>query len=156
MTYSTVSHMLATVPVVSSRTNANSADLNGFLKRAEGIMDSRLARRYALPLVGSYQILNHVATDLSVYFFLTRRVFTQEKANESSWPDRFKESFGLLQEIADGVIPLVGEDGVVAPVSEALMDVWSNTLAYNATMTEDDPLNQFIDEDKIDDIRDAR
>lgn len=151
--YSTVSHMLATIPVVSSRTNATSADLSVFLTRAEGVMDAKLAKRYALPLTGSYQILNHVATDLSCYYFLSRRVFTQERANDSTWPDRFKESMELLDSIASGEIPLVGADGAVLSPSSALLHVWSSTEDYEPTMTEDIEANQVVDPDKIDDLR---
>lgn len=154
--YTTVSLMLVTLPAISSRTNATSADLAVFAERAETVINAKIAKFYSLPFTDRIPILETIATDIACYYFLTRRVFTQERDNESSWPDKFKESMGLLDEIVDGRIPLLTSSGALLPVNTSVIEVWSNNMGYRPTMTEDDARNQFIDRDKIQDIRDDR
>lgn len=154
--YSTVSEMLVTLPVVSSRTSATSAELAVFGERGETLMNATLAKRYVLPFAQVIPLLRTLSTDMACYQFLSRRVFTQERDNKSAWPDRFKESMETLGKIASGEIPLIGIDGGVIPESAAQIQIWSNTQDYEPAMTEDHVTAQIVDPDKIDDIRDER
>lgn len=157
--FTTVSAMCVLLPNVSSSTNATSAQLCLFAQDAEGIMNAKLSKLYALPftfVVPVGHILHSIATDLACYRFLTRRVFTSERANKSDWPDKFREAMDLLDEIVAGEIPLLDSSASLIPASTAQIHVWSNTMDYHPTMTEDDVGSQFVDEDKIWDIRDDR
>lgn len=154
--YTTVSLMLMTVPVVSSRTVVTSAELNNFAERGESIINARIGARYALPLTQRVPVLETVATDLACYFFLSRRVFTQEKRNDSVWVDRYKESMDLLDKIADGDMALTAADGGLIPARTDVHEMWSNTKDYHPTMTEDLTALHVQDKDKIEDLRDAR
>ena len=159
LAFTTVSAMLVTLPNVSSSTNATSAQLCLFAQDAEGIMNAKLSKLYTLPftfVVSAGHILHGIATDLACYRFLTRRVFTSERANKSEWPDKFREAMDLLDEIVSGEIPLLDSSGGVIPASTGQVQIWSNTMGYQPTMTEDDTEFQFVDEDKIRDIRDDR
>lgn len=154
--YTTVSLMLMTIPVVSSRTNATSAELDQFASRGESLINARIGARYALPLTQRVPVLETIATDLAVYFFLSRRVFTQEKRNDSMWVDRYKESMEFLDKIADGDMALTAADGGLIAARTDIHEMWSNTKDYHPTMTEDLTELQIQDKDKIDDLRDAR
>lgn len=159
LSYTTVSAMLVTLPNVTSATNATSAHLCIFAQRAESVINAKLSRTYALPftfVIPTTSILHDIATDLACYKFLTRRVFTSERANKSEWPDRFREAMELLDEIVSGQIPLLDSSGGVIPASISQTQIWSNTMNYSPTMTEDDEDIQFVDEDKIRAIRDDR
>lgn len=130
LSFTSVSAMLNTLPGVSSSTNATSAQLMLFAERAESVISAKLAKRYAIPFTATFQptsILHDIATDLACYKFLTRRVFTSERANKSEWPDRFKESMDLLDEIACGQIPLLDSSGGLIPESGQIV-IWSNTM----------------------------
>ncbi len=148
--------MLLTVPVVSSRTNATSAELDQFAQRGESIINARIGARYALPLTQRVPVLETIATDLACYFFLSRRVFTQEKRNDSVWVDRYKESLDLLDKIAEGDMALTTDTGGLISARTDIHEMWSNTRDYHPTMTEDLIELQIQDEDKINDLRDAR
>lgn len=159
LSYTTVSAMLVLLPNVSSSTNASSAHLSLFAQDAEGLMNAKLSKTYALPftfVVPAGHVLRSIATDLACYRFLTRRVFTSERANKSEWPDRFREAMDLLDEIVSGGIPLLDSSGGVIPASISQSQIWSNTMNFQPTMTEDSEEVQFVDEDKIRTIRDDR
>ena len=153
LSFTTVSAMLVTLPGVSSSTNATSAQLAVFAERAESVMNAKLAKRYALPFVVAPPVLQTIATELAVYNFLTRRVFTQEKQNRSEWPDRYKEAMDLLDEIVSGEFPLIDAAGVVIGATTSQIQIWSNTMWFRPTMTEDDAESQFVDPDKLEQIR---
>lgn len=157
--------MLGALPAIGSRTNIVSADMhNNFLVPAESIIDSRLARSYTLPITTECQcgdtcnvpILQTLATDLSLYRLLTQRVFTQEKKNESVWPDKFKAAMDLLDDIAEGKMELVDSTGGIVNERTDLSSVETSSENYEPTMTEDDSMFQKDDPDKISDIRSER
>lgn len=157
--------MLGALPGIGSRTNIVSADLhNNFLLTAESIIDSRLAKLYTLPITTecscgdtcNIPILQTIATDLSLYRLLAQRIFTQEKKNESMWPDKFKQAMELLNDIAEGSMELVTEAGEIINERTDLAGVESSSEDYSPTMTEDDTRFQVDDPDKIEDIRTER
>lgn len=157
--YTTVSLMLMTYPAITSRTNVSSAELDRFAQLGEGIINAHLAARYTLPFSFGYvpQPLETIATSLGSYFFLSRRVFTQEKRNESSWVTAlYKESMDLLKMIKDGELALTGPDGSIINSRTDIHETWSNTMDYHPTMTEDYEELMVVDADKIDDLRAER
>lgn len=157
LSFTTVSAMLVTLPGISSSTNATSAQLAVFAERAESVMNAKLARLYTIPFASPPpKVLETIATELAVYSFLTRRVFTQEKQNNSAWPDRYREAMELLDEIVAGEVPLITASGAVIPSTTAQQQIWSNTMTFHPTITEDDEVHQFVDDDKVRDIRDDR
>ena len=157
--------MLGALPAIGSRTSINSADLhNNFLIPAESTIDSKLAKLYTLPITTECQcghtcnvpILQTIATDLAIYRVLSQRIFTQEKKNESLWPDKFKEAMDSLDAISSGEMELVTDANEIVNERTDLASVETSSENYNPTMTEDDPILQTDDSDKIDDIRQDR
>lgn len=155
-TYSTVSLCLMTLPSVTSRTNVTSAELAQFIDRGESIINAKIGALYNLPLGVRVPLLETIATDLGCYYFLSRRVFTQEKRNDSVWPDRYKESLMLLDKIANGELTLITESGGIISARTDVHETWSNTMDYHPTMTEDYQELMVVDGDKIDDLRSER
>lgn len=151
--YSTVSNMLIMMPNVMSRTSADSAQLAHFVDMAEGTVDAYLARRYTLPLSETPKIIETLTTQVAIYEFLSKRVFAGEVAAESFWVQSYKEAQRMLRDISNGQMELTNSAGTV--LTDASV-VWSSQEDYLATHTEDDPLFQQRDPDKIDDIRDDR
>lgn len=150
--YTTVSNMMILMPDVQSRTNANSAQLAHFIEMAEGRVDAYLAKRYQLPLsIPAPHLIETISTHLSVYEFLSKRVFAGQVAAESFWVAAYKESIRDLENIVKGRMELVDSGGALT-ISEA-SEIWSSTQDYLPTFTEDSQLNQSRDPDKIEDIR---
>jgi hypothetical protein len=154
LSFTTVSAMLVTLPGISSSTNATSAQLAIFAERAESVMNAKLAKSFTLPFAGRVPVLETIATKQALCEFLTSRVFTQERQNNSEWPDRLcKESMELLDKIVLGEVPLLYSSGGLIAGSTAQSQIWSNTMGYRPTMTEDDERNQVVDRWKIKDIQ---
>lgn len=154
--YTTVENVWQTINVITSRTNITSAETAFFIDRAESIVDAKLACQYTLPFASTPPMVETIATDMAVGRLLKQRIFTQEKRNDSTWPKVFDEAMDLLDSICDGSIPLTTSSGDVIGVRTDRNVPWSSTTDYNPTFTEDAPRNQFIDPDKIEDIRDDR
>lgn len=155
--YTTVSRMLSVLPMVGSVSNLSSSDIvNLFAIPAESIIDGYLIRHYTLPIAGTIPILQALADDISLYRILSRRVFTQEKLQDSVWPDRFKEAEEMLQKIADGEILLVDSNGNLISARTDLADVRSNTDSYLPTFHEGSIGEHIQDPNKMTDIHDDR
>jgi len=152
--YTTVSNMMILLPDVHSRTNANSAQLSHFINMAEGRVDAYLGRRYALPLSSVPSLVETLSTQVSVYEFLSKRVFAGQVAAESFWVQSYKDALKDLADISNGKMELVTDSGSV--ISDNNSTPWSSQQNYLPTFTEDDPLAQIIDEDKLDDIESDR
>lgn len=153
--YTTVDKLLVTLPMVGSITSISSADLAAFIDDADAIINAKLAKQFTVPVSGA-PLLNSLAADIALARLLTRRVFTQEQANKSTWPDEYKAALETLDKIASGEITLVSSAGTVISAASAEGGVWSNTMGYVPTFNEDDPATNFIDSDKLLDIADGR
>ena len=151
--YTTVSNMMIMMPNVMSRTSADSAQLAHFVDMAEGTVDAYLARRYALPLSETPKLIETLSTQMAIYEFLSKRVFAGEVAAESFWVQSYKEAQRMLKDISNGQMELTTSAGTVFTDASV---VWSSQEDYLQTHTEDTPLNQQVDPDKIDDIRGDR
>lgn len=155
--YTTVSRMLSVLPMIGSVSNLSSSDIvNLFAIPAESIIDGYLVRNYTLPIAGTIPILQALADDISLYRILSRRVFTQEKLQDSVWPDRFKEAEEMLQKIADGEILLVDSNGNLVTARTDLADVRSTKDSYLPTFHEGAAGSHVQDPNKLDDIGDDR
>jgi phage gp36-like protein len=153
--YTTVSNMLVMLPGVMSRSNVSSAQMAHFIDMAEGRVDAYLVKRYPLPLSTPVpSLVETLSTQISVYELLSKRIFVGELTADSMWVRSYQQAIDDLKDIARGRMELVNSAGAVLDASNN--EVWSSTEGYLPTFTEDDELNQFVDEDKIDDIRQDR
>lgn len=155
--YGSVSRVLLELPMISSMSTVSSAQLEAYIENAEAEVNGMLATNYTIPVTGSGvpPVLVTIVTDLAIYKVL-RRVFTQERLRESSWPQQYKDTMNLLAKIAAGDVPLVNPDGTVVEASTAQAQVWSNNQGYLSTFHEGHTVDQIKDEDKIEDIESDR
>jgi len=142
--------------MIGSLSNLTSAQTYGYAGGAEAKMNTKLVKYYVLPFTLAVPVLQTIATDLTIYDLLVKRIFTGEKLEKSPWPDRYKEVMDLLDNIASGETPLVAEDGSIIAARTDTVEVWSSTKDYLPTFHEDRDVNQIQDEDKIDGIRGDR
>lgn len=154
--YATVDNMVTILSQIASRTSITSEQMAYFATAADREINARIAKFYTVP-VSSCPLLETIATEIALQKMLQQRVFTMERRNDSDWPEKaFAHAWDTLKEIASGEITIVDSSGAVIAQSTNQVETWSNTMNYNPTFTEDNPLNSYIDDDKIDDIRDAR
>lgn len=159
--YTTVDEVLRVVPSIGSITNITSGMIYGFIGEAETMLNARLANLYTLPLSGAnpssstYPLLQVLATDLTIYRMLSRRVFSADKMNKSQWVDRFTEANSLTWELQTGALPIVDSSGgVVARDSSA--GIWSNTSGYLPTFDVGDQFWQQVDMQRTYDVETAK
>jgi len=156
LSFTTVSLMMQTISIVASRTSTPSADLCAFAVRAESEINARVANLYTLPFAAAPPLLETIATEIAVQKYLEHRVFTSERRNDSEWPKTFDRAWKTLDKIMKGEMPLVTSSGGIIPVRTDEAEVWSNTKTYIPTFGEDDPSQQFVDDNKLDDLADDR
>lgn len=155
--YTTVARIYDVLPRLETDvTDLTSAQIVGFIEDAEAEINAMVANLYTVPIAGGPPLLRAVATDMALYRILSRRLFTQERLQNSVWPDRFKEAQDLLKEIASGKTPLVDSGGTLVGNRRDVARVESNTMNYHQTFSELGGLDHFIDPDKIDDLEDER
>lgn len=157
LAYTTVSAMLVVEPLIASVTNLDSAQIVAIAERAEAEINASLAKNYPLPLASTSPLVEQIATGYALYFVLSRRIFTQERLQESAWPDRFKEDQATLEKIAKNELLLVDSAGAVIASTAAQAQVKSNNSGYEPTYWDGGPeTEQITDPDKVDDARDDR
>ena len=157
VSYTTVSDILNTLPAINSITNIASADIAYYAGKVESKMNAKLAQGFALPFTSDINVLTTLATDLSCYEIMAKRLFVQGFSKESPWPDRFKEAEEMLDDIVQGKYPLLDSSNTIIETKDTgNFLVKSNTQGYEPTFTEmDDTLNR-VDPDKLDDLYDDR
>lgn len=146
--YTSVSLMLLTLPNVSL-TSVTSAHLCQFAAYGESLIDTKLSKRYVIPLTGTFPILETIATDLGLYYLLSRRIFTKERMNNSEWPDRFKESVELICDIGNGKWPLINNSGTVVAGRNDLAEAFSDKQDFIPTFFEGPETLTEPDQEKI-------
>lgn len=157
--YTTVDNVYQGYPTVGSITTITSIVISSlFIVQVEAMINSKISKLYSVPVAGSPPLLEMIARDITMYRLLSRRMYPQERASNSDWPDRFKESMALLDQIADGEMPLLTASGTaIAQLSTTGAVPWSNTQAYTPTFLDDgDDVGAVIDPDKQDDASGLR
>lgn len=154
--YTSVATVAGLYPMVGSVTTLTSADLYKFAYDAEAMVDGYVARLYDTTSTAGIPLLEALATDITMYNVLAKRIFTQERLKDSGWPDRFKEAKDTLKEIAEGTISLVVSGGTLNSVRTDRAQIWSTTKGYVPTIAELDERLHRVDPDKIDDLESER
>ena len=156
VTYTDVGRVLDTLPDLKQDTELSSAHVVIFIEDAEAEMNAKLRANYEVPVTGEVPLLKAIATDCSIYRILSRRIFTQERLEASTWPDRYKECKELLDDLADGSITLVDSAGAIISSSTTAARIQSNTGGFHPTFWEGGEFEQRRDPDKITDERNRR
>ncbi len=156
VTYTDVARVFDTLPDLKEDTELSSAHVVIFIEDAEAVMNAKLRANYEVPVAGAVPLLQAIATDCAIYRILSRRIFTQERLEDSAWPDRYKECEELLDDLADGSITLVDSAGAIISSSTTAARIQSNTSGDHPTFWEGGTFEQNKDPDKIADERNRR
>lgn len=155
--YTSVDRILLDVPGIGSVTNLTSqAICDAYIVPAESIVDAKISRLYTTPVLPPPELLITLATDIAIYRILSRRVFNAQQLKDSVWPSRYAESLEMLDSVADGSITLVDSGGTPIEGRSEGAVATSNTKDYVHTFNEDEPVDHVQDQNKLDDIADAR
>lgn len=156
--YTSVPRILTEEPKIGSASTITSAQMFQSAEGAEAIIDASIIRHYALPVssgVGHIPLLTAIATDLSLWRIL-RRVFTADRLKDSEWHGKWKDAISDLNDVAKGKKLLVDSGGNLVAARTDVAELWSNTKDHHPTFSELDPTLEFIDEDKLEELLDAR
>lgn len=154
--YTNYERIVGLVPGIGSITDLTSTQLvNVFINPVESLINSKLSRYYTVPLSPAPDMIRGIADSLAVYKILIARAMLPGRLKDSPWPDKFKEDMKLLDDIAAGTTPIITDSGTTVPQNTTYA-AQSNQTGYNQTFQEDDILDSFIDERKLDDLEDKR
>jgi len=157
VSYTTVSDILTTIPQVNSVSDISSADIAYYAGKVESKMNAKLSQSFDIPFSNNINVLTTLATDLTCYEIMAKRIFMQGFSKDSPWPDRFKEAEDMLDDIVEGKTPLLDTgNAIVGTKNSGNFLIKSNTQDYNPTMTEMNDVLNVIDPDKLDDAYDDR
>lgn len=108
--YGTVAHVRTSSPFKDS-VNITSEYITLLLTEADSLINSYLARAYALPLASTPDVIVHIAEDLAVCFLFRDQNPNQEVAAGVNVEDQFKSLLDMLEAIASRKTPLVDSSG---------------------------------------------
>ncbi len=155
--YGTVTDVYNNQPGIETVSNITSATVAFFLGKAEALINGKIIRSYSLPISPTPPLLQTLAADIATYYIVAQRLFTAKTLEDSPWPLTFKEAIETLNEVAKGETPLVSSAGAIISKRTDVEEVWSNTQDYEPTFSElPEETEQFIDPDKVDDLRGDR
>jgi len=129
------------------------------IARADGLINSKISKRYSVPIVATPPLLASLSEDITVYYTY-RSFYTQDNLNRSDYFEELKnEANRILDEIRDGKIDLVDSSGAVieensAEATTGILD--STTKDYQPFFDVDDSLSWTWDTDRLDDVKDNR
>jgi phage gp36-like protein len=133
--------------------------INRHIARADGLINSKISKRYTVPITTTPPLLASLSEDITVYYTY-RSFYSQDNLNRSEYLEELKnEAASILDEIRDGKIDLVDINGSVIEEnsSEATTGILdSTTKDYQPFFDIDDSLNWAFDSDRLDDIKDNR
>lgn len=150
-----VSLMLVKMPSITSFTQATSEQLSYYAQSAEQEIFAKISRLYGSPS-SAWNMLVDLATGLSLQRFLEERALTGQGENKSDWPRAFDRYSKLLDDIADGSLPLLDNNGAIIATSTVNNEVWSDKTGYLPTFYEDHETLLDVDPNKVDTERTNR
>lgn len=107
-------------------------------KMAQGIVNGYLGRSYYLPLNSVPDIVAETTALLAAGYLLLTSFATGEDETEGDGKAKIKEAKAILEQIANGVIRLYGEDSVQLPTSQT--DENDSLSGYPNALSDNDPM----------------
>lgn len=124
-----------------------------YLTMADNIINAKIGSRYTIPFTTTPPIIETIATDLSAYYTM-RALFTNDSQNKSEWVASYKEAMKMLDDIADGKIPVVDISG--NELAYKVQSLQSSNEDYHPIFDIDNIDNSVIDDNLITEIQDAK
>lgn len=155
VSYTNVETVHEALPEIKTQAlNITSAEIAREAGQVEALINAKIARFYALPFAYDVPLLTGIATDLTCYNLLVKRLFTAGVPEGSPWPDRWKEAMEILDSVAAGETPLLTASLAVIAGSTETAEAWSLTQDYSPTYYESDETTDFeIDPDRTEDAQ---
>jgi phage gp36-like protein len=127
-----------------------------FIERGDNYIDSRLAKRYAVPFTQSTTppILTDISANLAAYGVLKRlRIETRDEEDDYT-RTFYNDAMRTLKEIEAGKTFILDTNGdIVEPLSET--GIVSSTSRYRPIFNEGEPLDWEVDDDRLSDELDS-
>ncbi|MHA1866627.1 MAG: phage protein Gp36 family protein [Candidatus Heimdallarchaeaceae archaeon] len=159
-TYTSILNILPGLPQTSTQAGYSETVLviQSHITRADSIIDSKCARRYAVPFSSTPPLIQTISEDITAYFSY-RSFFTQDNQNLSDYFEELKQNaLDLLDQIQQGKLDLVDNSGnlIEEKSSEDLDLVDSNTREYQPFFDIDTTTSWNFDSSRLDEVDDAR
>lgn len=155
VSYTAVSIITSLFPAISSVSNLNSAVVAYYAGMVEAEINTRIAKRYNLPLTVECPLLTAIATRETIYRIATQRALIQfPPAQQGMHPmQAMHDADQLLIEMLDeGEIELVDSSGADILARTTGMLMTTTTQDYLPTMHEGRFEDMVVDQTKLDDI----
>lgn len=156
VSYTSVDHIQDILPMIGSVTTLTSTQIFKFAAAAESLINAKISKNYAIPITQDVPVLQSLATDISIYYILTKRLFTSQQLEDSPWPDRYKEAMKTIDEIADGKTLLLNSSGTLIGARTDVAEVYSTSMNRIPTFWEGPMEDQIQDIEKIEDEANRR
>ena len=130
------------------------AIISAHITRAEGVVNSYVANRYALPFAVVPPIIRTISEDLASYYTI-RGSYVQDGQRKNEYLPAYKDAMSMLEQIRDGKLPLTLTDGSIL-AQDTTGRYKSNTEKYTPIFDLDDEAAWGADPDQISDITDKR
>lgn len=125
------------------------------IPRAEATVNAALARRYSLPFTATPPEVKRITEDIASYYLIRASHWQTSGATKNDYLEEFKTAFEDLKAIATGESSLADSTGSLIPVNTSGL-FKSSSENYSQIFDVDDPDSWAVDEDRLDDIEDAR
>ena len=128
------------------------------IRRADGLINGKCARRYSVPFTTVPPYIRTLAEDI-VSYYVMRSFYSQDAQNRSEYLEEFKDkALEDLDAIMNGDIDLVDTSGSAIPVQTTEVEdrISSTTEDYQPFFDIDDSTDWAFDEDRLDEVEDAR
>lgn len=164
MAYSSISSILLILPGLPQTTSVagyseTAAAVNRHITRADALIDSKIGKRYPVPISPTPPLLGALSEDIVVYYSY-RSFYTQDNTNRTDYFDELRDNaFKTLDEIRDGKIDIVDSTGalIAERTSESSIGILDSTNKdYQPFFDVDDEFNWKFDSDLLDDLNGKR
>jgi phage gp36-like protein len=159
MSYCSITAIYSNLPQIPNTATANGYPrakevIESHIRRADGIIDGKCARRYSLPFNPVPPMIRSIAEDI-VSWYTLRSFYSKDGQNKSEYLADFKdEAIVMLNLIMTGDIDLVDTSGSAVPVltTELTDMISSNTQDSQPFFDIDDPTDWKFSDDVTDAI----
>jgi phage gp36-like protein len=153
MSYCSITAIYSNLPLIPNTATANgfvraTEVINSHIRRTDGIIDGKCARRYSLPFSPVPPMIRSIAEDI-VSWYTLRSFYSKDGQNKSEYLSDFKdEAIVMLNLIMIGDIDLVDTSGSAVPVltTERTDMISSNTQDAQPFFDIDDPTDWKFDD----------
>jgi len=123
--------------------------ITAHIVRADSIINAKLSVRYSVPFATTPPLIETISTMLASYFTMLAQ-FTGDSVNRSEWTLEYKTALQMLNDIAEGVLPILTDAGVQLALNGD--PVSSNNKDYTPVFDMGDIIDSRVDPDLITEI----